>query len=122
MLAGYGLGLTEPGAMSLEPGVLASVVILGALVAASVEVPLSAGMALIAGFGLCHGFSHGAEAPGGGGLGFPAGFAAATLALHGLGLALGLGAQRMGRPVLLRLIGGGVALGGVALAIMSLSA
>jgi urease accessory protein len=116
MLAGYGLGLMDRGALSLEPGVLASVIVLGALTASSLTIPVAAGVGLIGLFGLCHGFAHGAEAPAGAGVGFPIGFAVSTAALHGLGLLLGLGALRLRQPVLLRAAGAAVALGGVALA------
>jgi urease accessory protein len=115
MLAGYGLGVAEPGPSFVEPGVIASVIVLGALAAASVQTPFAAGLLLIGAFGACHGYAHGSEAPSGGGVAFPLGFALSTMALHGLGLGLGLGAQRLHRPGLLRLVGGGVALGGLAL-------
>jgi urease accessory protein len=117
MLAGYGLGAAHLISLSVEPGILASVIVLGALAAASVETPLAAGLGLIGLFGLCHGYAHGAEAPAGAGVGFPLGFAASTAMLHGLGLALGLSALRLRRPMLLRVLGGGVALGGLALAL-----
>jgi urease accessory protein len=117
MLAGYGLGLMDHGALSLEPGILASVIVLGALAASSVQLPMAAGLGLIGLFGLCHGFAHGAEAPAGAGAGFPVGFAVSTAALHGLGLMLGVGALRLNRPVWLRVAGVGVAVAGVALAL-----
>jgi urease accessory protein len=117
MLAGYGLGQLAPGATFVEPGILASVIVLGALAASSIQAPLAAGVLLIAAFGACHGYAHGSEAPAGAGAAFPLGFAASTAALHGLGLALGLAARRLRHPIVLRLLGAGVALGGVALAL-----
>jgi urease accessory protein len=117
MLAGYGLGLAFPGGVSVEPGVLASVIVLGAMTAASIEVGAPLAATLIAAFGLCHGFAHGAEAPPGAGLGFPIGFSLATAALHGLGVLLGVVALKLRRPLLLRVLGGGVLAGGVALAL-----
>jgi urease accessory protein len=119
MLAGYAAGLAHRVSFSVEPGILASVIVLGALAASSVSAPLAAGLGLIGLFGLCHGYAHGAEAPAGAGIGFPIGFAVSTAALHGLGLALGAGALRLRHPMLLRVLGGGVALGGVALVLAS---
>jgi urease accessory protein len=117
MLAGYGLGLAHLISFPLEPGVLASVIVLGALAASSIEAPLAAGLGLIGLFGLCHGYAHGREAPAAAGMGFPIGFAVSTAVLHGLGLALGIVALRLRRPALLRMLGGGVALGGIVLAL-----
>jgi urease accessory protein len=113
MLAGYGLGVAAPGAPLIEPGVLASVMVLGALTAAQVQTPLTVGAALIGAFGLCHGYAHGAE--GAPGAGFPVGFTLSTLALHGAGLVMGLAARRMDRPLLVRVAGAGVAAGGLLL-------
>ena len=44
MLAGYGLGVGLPGSPLFEPGVLASVIILGALATAQARVPLALGV------------------------------------------------------------------------------
>jgi urease accessory protein len=117
MLAGYGLGVAAPGAPIFEPGVLASVMVLGALIAAQTQVPIAVGAGLIGLFGLCHGYVHGAERPAGAGLAFPLGFAMATAGLHGAGIATGLAARRIGHPQWLRLAGGGVAAAGVVLAL-----
>jgi urease accessory protein len=116
MLVGYALGVQHLTSFAVDPAVIASVIVLGALAASSIEAPMAAGVALVAVFGACHGFAHGSEAPAGAGIGFPIGFATSTVALHGLGLALGLAALKVQRPHLLRLLGGGVALGGVILA------
>jgi len=115
MLAGYGFGLAAPGALPAEPGVLASLIVLGALAASSMRVATVTGAALMAAFGLCHGFAHGGEAPAGAGLAFPAGFALATAGLHAAGFLAG----RFGRDRFVRLLGGVVAAAGVALAVMA---
>jgi len=95
MIGGYGLGVALPGSPLFEPGVLASVIVLGALVAVQARVPLAAGAALIAASGLSHGYVHGAESPAGAGLAFPLGFVLATAGLHAAGLTLGLAARRL---------------------------
>jgi urease accessory protein len=115
MLVGYGWGVAHPGLSMAEPAILASVIILGGLVAAMARASLSAGLSLIALFGLAHGYAHGAEAPVGGGLSFPFGFAMSTAALHAMGLAAGALALRLDRPRLVRALGAAVAMGGVAL-------
>jgi urease accessory protein len=118
MLAGYGVGAAQPSGLIFEPGVLASVIVLGALVAARTQVPLAMGASLIGVFGVCHGYVHGAESPTGAGLAFPIGFALATVGLHGAGIAAGLSARRTGRAQLVRLVGSGVAAAGVVLTLV----
>jgi urease accessory protein len=95
MLAGYGLGVNLPGSPLFEPGVLASVIVLGALATVRARVPLAAGAGLIGACGLCHGYVHGAESPAGAGFAFPLGFALATAGLHAVGLTMGLAARRL---------------------------
>ncbi|RUU70608.1 protein hupE, partial [Mesorhizobium sp. M7A.T.Ca.TU.009.01.1.2] len=76
----------------VEPGILASVVTLGLLVALAIDLPVSAGVAIIGLFALFHGHAHGTEVPeNAGGLEYMAGFAIATLLLHAAGIAAGLG-------------------------------
>jgi urease accessory protein len=101
----------------VEPAVMASVIGLGALVAADARVATPPGVALIALAGLAHGMAHGAEAPAAA-LGFPAGMSAATVLLHLIGLGLGLGLKRLCKPAGVRLLGAGAAMGGVALAVL----
>jgi len=92
MLAGGALGMLHVPVPFVEPGILASVVALGLLVALAIDLPVSAGVAIIGVFALFHGHAHGTEAPGNsGGLYYMAGFAMATALLHGAGIAAGLG-------------------------------
>ncbi|MDX8454989.1 HupE/UreJ family protein [Mesorhizobium sp. VK9D] len=91
MLVGAALGMLHVPLPFVEPGILASVVALGLLVALAVDLPVSAGVAFIGVFALFHGHAHGTEVPeNAGGLEYMAGFAAATALLHGLGIAAGL--------------------------------
>ncbi len=113
MAAGFGLGQLFPGA-SVEPVILASVIVLGGLIAADARMPPMLAALLIGGFGLAHGYAHGTEAPGAG-LGFPLGFLLATAGLHAVGLLAGLTLKR--RPTIARMLGAGAALGGIALAV-----
>jgi urease accessory protein len=116
MAGGFALGQIAPAAVSIEPAILASVIILGVLTAAQARLPLAAGAALIGAFGAAHGYAHGIEAPGAE-AGFPLGFALATALLHLAGLVSGFLLQRFGRPGLVRLLGAGAAAGGLLLAV-----
>jgi urease accessory protein len=92
MLVGGVAGMLHMPLPFVEPGILASVVALGLLVALAVDLPVSAGVAIIGLFALFHGHAHGTEVPeNAGGLEYMAGFAIATAALHATGIAAGLG-------------------------------
>lgn len=92
MLAGGALGMLHVPVPFVEPAILASVVALGLLVALAIDLPVSAGVAIIGLFALFHGHAHGIEVPENtGGFDYMAGFAVATALLHGVGIAAGLG-------------------------------
>jgi urease accessory protein len=100
----------------VEPTILASVVVLGLLVALAVPVPVGAGMAVVGFFALFHGHAHGGEIGDATALGYAAGFALATAGLHAAGIAVGLGFGRIARAggsVLTRVAGGATALAGL---------
>ncbi|MEO5614632.1 MAG: HupE/UreJ family protein [Cypionkella sp.] len=103
-----GLG---PAAAAVEPAILASVILLGAVVALALRAPLVLALPLVGLFGLAHGAAHGAEMVGNG-LAFSAAMLTATALLHGAGLGLGLALN--GR--IARALGGATALAGLALA------
>ncbi|TIU96016.1 MAG: HupE/UreJ family protein, partial [Mesorhizobium sp.] len=63
MVAGAALGMLQVPVPFVEPGILASVVALGLLVALAVDLPVSAGVAIIGLFALFHGHAHGTEVP-----------------------------------------------------------
>jgi urease accessory protein len=92
MLLGGVLGMLQVPVPFVEPGIAASVVALGLLVALAVDLPVSAGAAVIGLFALFHGHAHGTEVPvQAAGLDYLAGFALATLGLHLVGILAGLG-------------------------------
>jgi urease accessory protein len=115
MVLGFAFGQADALAWSVEPAVLASVIVLGALTAAQARAPLGWGVVLIGAFGAAHD-AHGAEAPGASAA-YPLGFALATASLHLAGLGAGLALQRFGRPGAIRLLGAGAAAGGLILAV-----
>ena len=110
-LAGFG-GLHFPG---VEPMILASVIILGALVALAARLPLAVLVPGVAVFGFAHGWAHGAEGPADRLALYAAGFAVATMALHGAGIGMGKVLQS---GVLLRILGAAASAAGLALAMV----
>ncbi|MFO1140956.1 MAG: HupE/UreJ family protein [Amaricoccus sp.] len=115
MIVGGFLGFEGAALPVIEPTILASVVVLGAAIAFALRPPLALACGVIAVFGMAHGYAHGLEAPGLGGLPYAAGFVVATSMLHGVGLGLGFGVGSLGRPALARAMGALACLGGVAL-------
>lgn len=116
MTAGFLLALIGMPLPFVEPAILASVLILGVLIALSVRLPASGAALAVAAFGLFHGHAHGAEIGAASPLGYLAGFALASMALHVAGLALGLGLARLsgvtrGMGGLTALMGAWMALG-----------
>jgi urease accessory protein len=107
-------GLSAP---LVEIGIAASVLVVGVAVMVGTRLPLLLAMVLVAGFAVFHGAAHGNEMPADvSGLGYGLGFMLATAALHGAGIALGLGATRFERGAhLLRAAGGALALAGLGL-------
>jgi urease accessory protein len=93
MLVGGALGMAHVPVPFAEPGILASVVALGLLVALAVDMPVWLGAIMIGAFALLHGHAHGSEvAETVSGAEYMAGFALATAALHvtGIGFALAM--------------------------------
>lgn len=105
-------GLTLP---LVEPGILGSVVVFGLLIALDARLPTMAGMAIVGAFALFHGYAHAVEMPSQASLAsFGSGMVAGTLALHAIGIGLGLLSARFPR-IALRTAGAGIALAGVGL-------
>lgn len=93
MLAGALVGYAGWALPLVETGIALSVVLLGLLIAARVELPALAGAGLVAAFAVYHGHAHGAEASGSIAA-YMAGFALTTAALHVSGIGLGLAVMR----------------------------
>ena len=102
----------------VEPGILASVIVLGLLVLAAIRLPVAAGAALVAVFALLHGHAHGAELPvEAAAASYAAGFAIATALLHSIGLGVASIASGARGALVVRGAGAVVAVAGVALAL-----
>ena len=85
-------GLTLP---AVEPGIVASVLILGLVIAFSVRLSIPLGMVLVGVFALFHGHAHGTELPqAASAASYGLGMLLATIGLHAMGLGAGILFQR----------------------------
>jgi len=116
MAIGAALGLSGVTLPWVEIGIAGSVMVLGAVVALALRPSLAISIPLIGAFALLHGYSHGIELPAGvPALTYGAGFIAATLVLHAIGIATGLIAGRPPVRFAARTAGGAIAVLGVVL-------
>ena len=113
LAAGALAGVAGVSVPLVEPGILASVVVLGLMITVARRLPAAVGLVAIGGFALLHGHAHGTEAAGA--LpGYMAGFMLASAALHAAGFGAGraLATSRFG----LAASGLAIAAGGLVLA------
>jgi urease accessory protein len=116
MLIGGALGMAHVPVPFIEPGILASIVALGLLVALTVDLPVWIGALVIGLFAVFHGHAHGSEvAENVGGFEYMAGFALATATLHALGIGFALMMNRMHARAIVRVAGAACVLIGVGL-------
>lgn len=114
MALGAAAGIAGLRLESVDLWVFATVFILGLLLAGAVRMPLKAGLVLAASAGALHGLAHGMEMPlQANSVLFLGGMVISTAALHALGLAAGLAAQKR-HASLLRWAGVGILAGGLA--------
>jgi urease accessory protein len=112
MSAGSALGMSGANLPMVEQGIVASVLILGLLIATAARLPLGASAALVGVFALFHGLAHGTEMPASAsGLAYAAGFAVATALLH----AIGWLAAKSARVEWVRLAGAAIAVMAISL-------
>ena len=116
MVVGGALGTAGVPMPMVEPGILASVIVLGVLVLAAARLQVVVGAALVALFALLHGHAHGSELPvEAAAASYAAGFAIATALLHGIGLGVATVASGTRGKLVVRGAGALVAVAGVAL-------
>ncbi|RVU33711.1 HupE/UreJ family protein [Hwanghaeella grinnelliae] len=124
MAMGFGLALASVPLPMVEPMILASIVVLGALVALAVKLDIRFCAAVVALFALFHGHAHGGELGAAGALQFGLGFVLATGLLHGAGVAVGILVGRIAATagtsgnLASRALGAVTAFAGIALAIV----
>jgi urease accessory protein len=115
MLVGVTLALAGLEIPAVEIGIAASVLVLGTAIALGLRLPAATAAIACGIFGLVHGYAHGIEmGKGGSAVHFIAGFVLATALLHTGGLVAATSLVR-NKPILNRLLGGGIAFAGAAL-------
>lgn len=112
MLGGFGLALAGVWLPIVEPMIIASIVVLGLVVATALRPSPAIAAVIVAAFAVFHGHAHGTEFGSAGAAAFAMGFAGATVLLHAAGIGLGL-ALKSG--VATRVLGAGTALAGALL-------
>jgi urease accessory protein len=119
MAAAGMLGMTGGSIPHIETGIALSVLVLGAVVALRVGMPVVVAMALVGVFAVFHGYAHGMEmSEGVSAAGYALGFIAATILLHGVGIAAGLMIARAPQGArVAQFAGGAMTLAGAALLI-----
>lgn len=116
MALGGLLGMNAIELPFIEGGILASMLVLGVLIAAAIRLPLIASLALVGFFALFHGYAHGAEMPlNASGMSYALGFMLSTAALHLTGVGMATLLAKTGRAHWLRSAGASIALFGGAL-------
>ncbi len=90
MIAGGIAGVSGIGLPFVELGISGSILVLGFVIALGRQIPTPVAMAFAGFFAIFHGHAHGTEMPDD-----AAGFALATAFLHAMGLAFGIGADRL---------------------------
>ncbi|GAA5662748.1 hypothetical protein Brsp07_01221 [Brucella sp. NBRC 14130] len=117
MLLGFVAALGGVPIPYVEPVILASVIVLGLLVAVAFRASTPAAALIVGFFAFFHGYAHGGEIGGAAFLSYGAGFALATALLHaagiGVGLAAGRALQGSGGQMAMRVAGGFAALSGL---------
>ncbi|KXO77885.1 HupE/UreJ family protein [Brucella anthropi] len=117
MLLGFVAALGGVSLPFVEPVILASVIVLGLLVAMAFRASTLTAALIVGFFAFFHGYAHGGEIGSAAFLSYGAGFALATALLHAAGIGVGLAAGRMlqGRTgqVVMRIAGGFAALSGL---------
>ena len=120
MLAGFVAATAGLQLPWVATAISASIVVLGLLVALAVRTSVWAGAAVIGLFAFFHGHAHGTEVTSASLLGFGAGFALSTAALHAAGIAVGMFADGSNGKLAVRalgaltLVGGAACIGGLA--------
>ncbi|SDU05218.1 HupE/UreJ family protein [Halopseudomonas salegens] len=118
MLAGGALAMVGVSVPAVEPGIIASVVVLGLFLLWARQVPLLVSGALVSTFALFHGVAHGTEMPlQASAMTYALGFVVATAGLHLVGLLAGGWLQRQSWSLVPRVMGALIGLVGLGLAV-----
>src|SRR5262249_44583474 len=100
MLAGFAAAIYGLQVPLVEPVTWSSIIVLGLLIALTVQAPVWLGAAIVGFLAFFHGHAHGTEASAASLVLYGAGFAVATAALHATGIGLALFARiSLDRPL-----------------------
>ncbi|WP_249138263.1 HupE/UreJ family protein [Phenylobacterium montanum] len=114
MAAGAALGMLNTPMPPVELGIAVSVLVLGAVIAFGARAPVWLACILVGGFALFHGYAHGRELPSAADpVGYSTGFVLCTGLLHVAGIGLGALNDRRDGAIMVRGLGGGIALAGM---------
>lgn len=106
MTIGGLLGMVHVFIPFIEPGIVASVLVIGLLVSTAIRLPLFASTCVVALFALFHGHAHGTEMPiAAAGVWYGIGFLSSTLVLLAFGVGLGLTGRKLHAPWIFRTAG-----------------
>ncbi|MDR6291390.1 urease accessory protein [Inquilinus ginsengisoli] len=110
-------GIEGLGLPMVEIGIAGSIVVFGAMIALAVRPVAWIGMAVTGVFAVFHGYAHGAEMhPDASALTYGVGFMVATAILHGAGIGVALGLNRLRFARVERALGAAIAVAGVVIA------
>jgi len=110
-------GIEGLGLPMVEIGIAGSIVVFGAMIALAVRPVAWIGMAVTGVFAVFHGYAHGAEMhPDASALTYGIGFMVATAILHGAGIGVALGLDRLRFARVERALGAAIAVAGVVIA------
>ena len=122
MAFGAGIGMLGIPFPPVEIGIALSVLTLGLLILFAVRAPVLLACAIVAAFGLFHGYAHGVELPSAADpIGYSAGFVLCTGLLHLIGIGLGLLKVSRAGTLALRGAGGVIALFGAMFSVGALT-
>ncbi len=113
MLVGGGVVMSGVSVPLVEPGIVASVLVLGLIIATAARLPLLAGIIITAAFAFMHGAAHGQELGEASPMLFALGAVLASTLLHMAGALLGTMVHAKAGALPLRIAGGGVAVAGL---------
>lgn len=114
MAVGAALVLVNISVPYVEEGILSSVLILGILIALALKLPLIFAMLVVGFFAVFHGYAHGSEVSALS-LTYGIGFILSTIALHMVGIFLGMGLKLLNFAQVARFAGILIALAGAVL-------
>jgi urease accessory protein len=113
MVLGAALGMLAVPLPTVEIGVALSVLVLGACIALALRTPVWVACAIVATFGIFHGYAHGRELPSAADpVGYSVGFVLATGMLHVAGIGIGFLNDRPGGARLTRGLGAAIGVAG----------